>query len=192
MVGLKIHFTKVCHDQTHAPRQVFYGWYCYNWYNVFWLFSGNAYGSGLYTRSNHDRQGKYSTHTVLYTHSVKKAVVASQSMETPSSPIFYYRSIFLSGFTLIQIPECCYGITDQSAKCSHYYFFIYCNRTKKNTITILVVIMDHFDSTLSGFDARFIDEESIGFIYAIAGVCFVCSGYFLIKKSATRESALIL
>lgn len=41
-------------------------------------------------------------------------------------------------------------------------------------------------------DARFIDEESVGFVYAILSVAMVCTGYFLVKKAVGRENAFVI
>lgn len=41
-------------------------------------------------------------------------------------------------------------------------------------------------------DARFIDEEPEGFLFAIVSVCMVCVGYFLVKKASVRENAFMI
>lgn len=41
-------------------------------------------------------------------------------------------------------------------------------------------------------DARFIDEETIGFVYAFIGVLFISMGYFLVKHSSKNENAYLI
>jgi|GEM_PF-2435819 len=41
-------------------------------------------------------------------------------------------------------------------------------------------------------DARFIDEESLGFIYALISVGLVCTGYFLVKRAINHENTFVI
>ncbi|WP_205748167.1 DMT family transporter [Dyadobacter luticola] len=42
------------------------------------------------------------------------------------------------------------------------------------------------------FDAKFIDEEPIGFLYAFGGVAFTSVGYMLVKNSSKRENIYVI
>lgn len=46
--------------------------------------------------------------------------------------------------------------------------------------------------TFLAIDARFIDEEAIGFVYAIVSVFLISIGYLLVKKSSNDENSILI
>lgn len=46
--------------------------------------------------------------------------------------------------------------------------------------------------TFLAIDARFIDEEAIGFVYAIVSVFLISIGYLLVKQSSNNENSILI